>query len=473
LQVLVVAREGIAMARTFPVSFSWGSATASYQVEGAVAEDGREPSIWDTFCARPGAIEDGSNGDVACDQYHRYAEDIEVMKRIGLDAYRFSIAWPRIIPTESGEVNQPGVDYYKRLVDALLEAGISPVATLYHWDLPQYLQDAGGWPARDTAYRMAEYVQVMADALGDRVRTWITINEPWCAAYLGYATGEQAPGIRDEAQALAAAHHLNLAHGLSAQAIRGGSPKARVAITLNLQHILPASESDADRDAADQLRRVGNEIFLGPLLEGRYDPLLLEETAQVSDWSFLRDGDLEVICQPLDALGLNYYYTSYARRIPDGITLGRGEAGTVAFPGATHVQFLPPEPPLTAMGWPQYPDGLYQLLMDLHRRWPDLPVLITENGAAFDDVVAADGRVHDPERIAYLHAHISAVHRALEDGANVVGYFVWSLLDNFEWAYGYTKRFGITYTDYPTQARIPKDSSDWFRELAATGTIPG
>ncbi|MDR1214610.1 MAG: beta-glucosidase [Propionibacteriaceae bacterium] len=463
--------------RSFPADFVWGTATAAYQVEGATTADGRTPSIWDTFCARPGAIADGGSGQVACDQYHRYLDDIALMAELGVKAYRFSIAWPRIQPTADGTLNQAGLDHYSRLTDALLAHGIAPVATLYHWDLPQYLEDAGGWPARDTAARFGDYAAVVAGALGDRIDTWTTLNEPWCSAYLGYADGEHAPGRRDHPAALAAAHHLNLAHGLGVQAIRaqaGGT--ARTSITLNLQVLRPATDSAADQRAVAQLERIGNDIWLGPLLDGRYDERLFSDTAHVSDWSFLRDGDLAQIHQPLSLLGINYYSSSTVRQragaVPPTWPEAHSRPWRGAWPGCETVEFLPPTGPLTAMGWNQDPSGLTELLLSVHRRWPELELMVTENGSAFDDQVADDGSIHDRERVAYLAAHIEALGQAMAAGAPVRGYFAWSLIDNFEWACGYTKRFGLFGVDFQTQARIWKDSARWYQALVRTGQTP-
>lgn len=458
------------MTRVFPEGFTWGTATASYQVEGAVAEGGRTPSIWDTFTHTPGRVLDGSNGDVACDQYHRWRSDVDLIKQLGVSAYRFSVAWPRIVPKLGGPVNQAGLDYYSRLMDALLGAGIAPVLTLYHWDLPQYLQDAGGWTNRDTAQRFADYAEKVARALGDRVSMWTTLNEPWCSAHLGYADGEHAPGLHDHPAALAAAHHLNLAHGLGVQAIRAQLPSAKVSVTLNLHVIRPATDVPADVAAAERVRRVGNDIWLLPMLEGRYDPQLFADTAKLSDWSFVEDGDLAQIAQPLAALGINYYSTSYARA--RSVPAPAGPPWQGPWPGCESVEFLPPKPPLTAMGWNQEPAGMTDILVEMATRYPGLELIVTENGAAFDDVVSPDGAVHDPLRINYLANHIEAVGRAIDAGAPVSGYFLWSLMDNFEWAWGFTRRFGVFRTDYDTQERTWKDSSRWYRQLANTNRMP-
>lgn len=470
------------MAYEFPSDFVWGTATASYQVEGAIHEDGRVPSIWDTFSEVPGNISDASSGEFACDQYHRYPEDIALMKDLGIDSYRMSIAWPRIITAidsfGTAQVNQQGLDHYKRVLDALRDADITPVVTMYHWDLPQYLQDEGGWVNRDIAYRFADYAEILAHSFGDRVGTWSTLNEPWCTAYYGYGKGRHAPGHHSHPEALAAVHHLNLAHGLALQAVRGVlGDGIDTSVTLNLKVNRAASDAPEDIAAKEQIDRIANEVWLGPMLEGRYDPRIFEDTKQVSDWGFVRPGDLEIAHQPLGSLGINYYSTDYVRRKNDGVAeliaqeqrSGVWEGANV---GGENVETLPPTGPLTQTGWNQEPAGLTDILVEISRRYPDLPLLITENGSAWDDTVSADGTVHDPQRVTYLAQHIDALAAALDQGANVAGYFVWSLLDNFEWMSGYTKRFGIFRVEYPTQERIWKDSARWYRELVTTGTIP-
>ncbi|TCB98365.1 beta-glucosidase [Micromonospora zingiberis] len=460
----------------FPEGFVWGSATAAYQIEGAAKEGGRGPSIWDTYSHTPGRTLNGDTGDVAADHYHRWADDLEQLTALGLGAYRFSIAWPRVQPGGSGPVNQAGVDFYSRLVDRLLELGIRPVATLYHWDLPQELEDAGGWPARDTAARFADYAEKIVGALGDRVHTWTTFNEPWCSSYLGYASGVHAPGRTEPAAALAAVHHLNLAHGLAGRVIRELAPAAQLSVTLNLHVIRPASDSAADADAARRIDALANRAFLGPMLDGAYPADLLADTAGVTDWSFVRDGDEQTAAVPLDVLGVNYYSTTLVRAW-DGVSPksdadGHGRSAHSAWVGSEQVEFLPQPGPYTAMGWNIEPAGLTELLLRLHREHPDLPMMITENGAAFDDVVSPDGAIHDDRRIDYLRRHIAATHDAMAAGADVRGYFVWSLLDNFEWAYGYDRRFGIIHVDYQTQQRTWKDSAHWYRTLTTTNHLP-
>ncbi|MDQ0991066.1 GH1 family beta-glucosidase [Streptomyces sp. V3I7] len=462
---------------TFPPPFLWGAATSAYQIEGAVREDGRTPSIWDTFSHTPGRTAGGETGDVAVDHYHRYREDVALMAELGLNAYRFSVSWPRVQPTGRGPAVQAGLDFYRRLVDELLGAGIKPVVTLYHWDLPQELEDAGGWPERDTAYRFAEYARMVGDALGDRVEGWITLNEPWCSAFLGYASGVHAPGRTDAVASLRAAHHLNLAHGLGTSALRSAMPaRNTVAVSLNSAVVRPLSQDPADLAAARRIDDLANGVFHGPMLSGAYPKTLLSATAPLTDWGHVRDGDLAAIRQPLDALGLNYYTPALVSAAPSDATGpradGHGSAEHSPWPGADDVAFHQTPGERTEMGWTIDPTGLHELLMRYTREAPGLPLYITENGAAFDDKPDADGRVHDPERIAYLHAHLSAVRRALTDGADVRGYYLWSLLDNFEWAYGYGKRFGAVYVDYATQERTPKSSARWYAQTARTGALP-
>jgi beta-glucosidase len=476
----------------FPEGFTFGSATASYQVEGAFDEDGRGPSIWDTFSKTPGKVWNGDTGDVACDHYHRVDEDLDLMKDLGLGAYRFSIAWPRIqafAPSTgsgagagavngSGAVNQAGIDFYSRLVDGLLERGIRPVATLYHWDLPQPLEDAGGWASRATVDAFERYAEIMGAALGDRVHTWTTLNEPWCSAYLGYGQGGHAPGRHEPAAALAAVHHLNLAHGRAVQALRAtstGDPD--YSVTLNF-HVL-RGQGEGAAEAMRRIDALANRAFTGPMLRGEYPADLLEDTESVTDWSFVREGDLEAIHQPIDVLGVNYYSTATVR-LWDGVSPRqahdghKGAEGGTAWPGSNEiVEFVEQPGPYTAMGWNIAPEGLEELLLSLRAQFPDQPLMVTENGAAFDDVVAEDGSVPDPERLDYLRRHFTAAHRAIEAGVDLRGYFVWSLLDNFEWGYGYAKRFGIVRVDFDSLERTVKDSGLWYRELATTRVLPG
>ncbi|QEO08729.1 GH1 family beta-glucosidase [Protaetiibacter larvae] len=462
----------------FAPDFVIGSATASYQIEGAAREDGRGPSIWDTFSHTPGKVWNGDTGDVADDHYHRWESDLDLMAELGLQAYRFSIAWPRIQPTGSGAINPAGVAFYSRLVDGLLERGIRPIATLYHWDLPQPLEDAGGWANRDTAYRFAEYAALTAEQLGDRVHTWTTLNEPWCSAYLGYGSGAHAPGRTDGAAALAAVHHLNLAHGLGVQEVRRAATNdPDLSITLNF-HVL-RGDHDTSPEAKRRIDALANRAFTHPILKGEYPADLLEDTAQVTDWSFLRAGDLAEIHQPIEVLGVNYYSTATVR-MWDGASPrqnndGHKDVGGSPWPGSRDVEFLEQAGPYTAMGWNIAPDGLEELLLALRDEFPDQPLMITENGAAFEDRVTEneDGkRVHDADRIDYLNRHFTAAHRALAQGVDLRGYQVWSFMDNFEWGYGYSKRFGIVRIDYDTLERIPKDSAYWLQELIATRRTP-
>ncbi|HEY3505649.1 MAG TPA: GH1 family beta-glucosidase [Actinocatenispora sp.] len=448
----------------FPDGFLWGTATASYQIEGAVDADGRGPSIWDTFSHTPGAVAGDDNGDVACDHYHRYREDVALMKELGVGAYRFSIAWPRIQPHGKGPVNQAGLDFYQRLVDELLAAGITPMATLYHWDLPQPLEDAGGWRVRDTAERFAEYAAVTHAALGDRVPHWITLNEPFCSAFIGYAEGRHAPGAREGHGALAAAHHLLLGHGLAVSAMRAQRHgDERFGITLNMNHVTPATDDPADVAAAERAELLSNRVFSDPVLAGAYPAIEREVWGEISDFSFRRDGDLAAIAQPLDFLGVNNYFPEYAKAAPsqeqDPARRVATDIGVVDNPPASLAR--------TAMPWPVEPDALRRLLVWLREEYPSLPpVYITENGSSYPDSVV-DGAVDDPDRIAYLDGHLRAVRAAIDEGVDVRGYFCWSLMDNFEWGYGYAKRFGLVYVDYETQQRIPKSSFRWYQALLA------
>ena len=457
----------------FPEGFVWGAATAAYQVEGAAAEDGRGPSIWDVYSHTPGKTLNGDTGDVAADHYHRMPADVALMKDLGLDAYRFSLSWSRIQPGGSGPVNRAGLDFYSRLVDELLAAGIDPVATLYHWDLPAELEEAGGWPVRATAERFAEYARIVGEALGDRVHTFTTLNEPWCSAYLGYASGVHAPGRTEDAAALAAVHHLNLGHGLAGRVLREVAPSAQLSLTLNVHLVRAASGSPEDADAVRRIDALANRAFLDPALKGEYPADLLADTASVTDWSFVQDGDTEAIAVPLDFLGVNYYSPAVVKRWDgtgdkDGAD-GHGASAATPWIAADDVEFVRLPGPYTAMGWPIDASGMTELLVRLGRDYPGTPMVVTENGAAFSDEVAEDGGVHDAERVEYLRTHVAAVADAVDAGADVRGYFVWSLLDNFEWGYGYDRRFGVVRVDYDTQERILKDSALWYRGLLAGG----
>ncbi|WDZ84595.1 GH1 family beta-glucosidase [Micromonospora cathayae] len=431
----------------FPAGFRWGVSTSAYQIEGAADADGRGRSVWDTFAHQPGRIADGSTGDVACDHYHRYAEDVALMADLGVSAYRFSVAWPRVQPAGSGPAEPRGLDFYDRLTDALLARDIDPVATLFHWDLPQPLEDAGGWLARDTAHRFAEYADLVAARLGDRVKLWITLNEPFVHMSFGYGIGSHAPGRQLLFDAVPVAHHQLLGHGLAVAALRArsGSP---VAIANNYSPVRLYGDTDADRAAGAAYEALHNRLFTDPLLGLGY-PAGLEPGPDV-----LRDGDLATIAAPLDVLGVNYYNPSGIRAPEEGSPL---PFELVELDGY----------PRTAFDWPVVPDGLRELLVGLRDRYGDAlpPIEVTEGGCAYDDTPDADGRVADPERIAYLDGHLRAVRAAIDEGVDVRGYFVWSLLDNWEWAEGFTKRFGLVHVDFPTGTRTPKSSYHWYRDL--------
>jgi beta-glucosidase len=431
-------------------NFLWGTSTAAYQIEGGANEDGRTPSIWDTFSHAPGKVMDGDTGDVACDHYHRSADDVRLLAKIGVDAYRFSLSWPRVRPGGRGQLNQRGIDFYKRLIDDLRAHDIEPFVTLNHWDLPQDLEDAGGWPARETAYRFAEYASLAFSALGDRVTYWTTHNEPWCSAFLGYGSGIHAPGRTDGADALAAAHHLNLAHGLAVPLLTG----AKVGISLNLHAFL------GDPEAVRRLDAVGNRVFLDPLLRGSYPSDLIADTAGVTDWGFVHDGDLAIIHQPFDFLGMNYYTRSVVELSPTKVFPSE-------WPGSEHVRFMPRDLARTDMGWEIDPAGLADLLRRVHEEYGPIPLYITENGAAYPDAL------DDRDRIGYLESHIRVCQEAVAAGIPLRGYFLWSLMDNFEWSWGYSKRFGIIQVDYESQARTPRASAHWYADLIRTGHLGG
>jgi beta-glucosidase len=443
---------------TFPPGFVWGVATSAYQIEGGTDLDGRSPSIWDTFCRRPGAIRHGDDGRVAADHRRRWATDVGLLAELGVGAYRFSIAWPRAATAS-------GLDFYRRLADDLLEAGVEPVVTLYHWDLPQALEDAGGWPVRDTAERFAEYAAAMGSALGDRVRRWATICEPWCVSMLGYASGIHAPGRREPAAAVAAAHHLLLGHGLAVDALRATvALDAEIAITLNPYPVVAAGPSDADADAARRVDGVANRLWYDAVLRGHYPDDVLNDFSSVSDLAHIRDGDLAVISRPIDALGVNYYRRHHVR-------FGAGASAGSTWPGSLDVEVVDPGAATTASGWAIEPDGLLETLLRLTRDYDPPPVYVHESGAAFDDEADAAGNVDDQDRLHYLRDHIRVAHEALAAGVDLRGFFVWSLLDNFEWAEGYSKRFGIVRVDFQTQRRTPKASARWYGQVARTGEI--
>jgi len=427
--------------------FTWGAAASSYQIEGATHEDGRGESIWDRFCTVPGKVRGGDSGAIACDFYHRFRDDVRLMQELEIDAFRFSIAWPRVIPAGRGRVNEKGLDFYDRLVDELLAADLRPFVTLYHWDLPQALEDAGGWPSRDTAGAFAEYVEVVASRLGDRVLDWATHNEPFCTSWLGYGYGVHAPGRTSAADAIAAAHHVLLSHGWAVDVLRRICARAEVGIVLDSWPVHPFTDDPADARVARLQDGTRNRWFFDPVFRGEYPPDILEHFGRIVPP--VLEGDLADVSVPLDFVGMNNYSRTLVRSGPDGEPL----------------EVRAPSGSLTDMGWEVCPEALYEVLMRLHREYAAPSLYVTENGAAFADVRTHDGHIHDVERVGYLTAHVDAALRAAKDGAPLRGYFVWSLLDNFEWALGYSKRFGIVYVDYPTQERVPKDSFYRFREL--------
>ena len=437
------------MAETFPEGFLWGASTAAYQIEGAVEEDGRGASIWDVFCGLPGKIEGDQSGEIACDHYHRWPEDVALMRELGLGAYRLSTAWPRLLPEGRGRANEKGFEFYERLVDAILEAGIEPWICLYHWDLPQALEYRGGWQNRDTAFWFAEYAQLTVRRLGDRVRRWASFNEPNTASVLGYGEGRHAPGIRGRVSALRSIHVMNLAHGLGVAAIRAERAGLSIGDIYNFHPREPASERDEDEIAASMMDALWNRSFPDPQLLGRYPEPLSAEIEPLA-----APGDLDIIKQPLDYFAFNHYTRSRVYRDPD-------------HPFAVGTLRPPPGAKVTAMGWEVAPDALYAVLLDVKERYSgDLPIYILENGAAFADTVDADGQIRDADRIAYLRGYLGAVLDAIGRGVPVRGYFVWSLLDNFEWTFGYDKRFGLVHVDYETLGRRPKDSFHFYAELA-------
>ena len=440
--------------RSFPAGFLWGVATSAYQIEGSTGADGRGETVWDRFVRRPWMIIDGSDGDVACDHYRRMPEDVELLRWLGVGAYRFSIAWARVQPTGAGPVNAAGLDFYDRLVDQLAAAGIKPFVTLNHWDLPQALEDRGGWGSRETAERFADYAGLAFDRLGDRVAGWITHNEPWCQAFLGHATGHHAPGRCDWSLAYQVAHHLLVGHGLAVQRFRAAGTGGQIGLALNPQHYVAASDRPADLAARDRVSANFIDLFLEPIVEGRYPDALL-------DWigpnaPRVADGDMTTIRQPIDFLGVNYYQGESIRHDVDGSLLkARSEPLSAGDWGVTE------------MGWGVEPDGLTAVLTDIAGRIGELPIYLTENGAAFVDPPIVDGGIDDAQRLRYLDEHIGAAANAVRAGVDLRGYFLWSLLDNFEWAWGYTKRFGIVHVDFDSQQRTPKRSAYWYRDVIA------
>lgn len=446
------------MASSYPEGFVWGVSTAAYQVEGAVTEDGRGPSVWDTFCAQPGKIADGSDGSVACDHYHRYPQDVALMRDLGVDAYRFSIAWPRVIPGGTGQVNAAGLDFYDRLVDELQGAGIAPVPTLFHWDTPQAVEDRGGWMNRDTASWFADYSAQVVERLGDRVERWITINEPREVTMLGYALGAHAPGRTEVFGALPVAHNLLLGHGLATQAMRAAGA-SNIGIAVSHSPTWNAGTSQADLEAAGFFDNLNNWLFADPLLTGAY-PEGLAELMPVES------GDLATISTPLDWYGVNYYNPTRVGAAESG----DGEVDGVEVPEGLPFSFAPIEGvPHTDFGWPVVPAGLTEMLLTLRDRYGDKlpPIVITENGCSYSDGPDASGRVRDTRRIDYLAGHLEALRAAIDQGVDVRGYFQWSIMDNFEWAAGYEQRFGLVHVDYETQERMPKDSFSWYADHIA------
>jgi beta-glucosidase len=442
---------------SFPADFAWGAATAAFQIEGATTADGRGESIWDRFASTPGKVRNGDTGDPACEHYYRWREDLDLIASLGIRSYRFSISWPRIQPNGRGRANARGIDFYRRLVEGLLERGIAPFATLYHWDLPQALEDEGGWASRDVVGRFADYGELVFDGLGDLVTDWTTHNEPWVTSFLGYAHGTKAPGATDWARAIAASHHVLLSHGTVVRAFRESGRRGRIGITLDLTVAGPGGDGEDDLAAARRLDGHHNRWFLDPLLRGSYPADMLElYEERVSPLDAIKPGDLETIAAPIDYLGVNFYRPNLAAAADDGSVLGLRD---VAIDATT-----------TGMGWPVVPEALTTLLVRIRRDYGDMPLLITENGAAYEDRTNGADVVEDPSRLAYIKSHLEAVERAIEAGVDVRGYFVWSLLDNFEWEHGYSQRFGIVYVDFKTQRRIPKRSALWYRDRILQAT---
>ncbi|PRY42380.1 GH1 family beta-glucosidase [Umezawaea tangerina] len=464
-----VGPASAAQALEFPPDFLWGAATAAFQIEGSTTADGRGPSIWDTFAATPGKVLAGDNGDPACDHYNRYAEDVELMTSLGLAAYRFSVAWSRILPRGAGAVEPRGLAFYDRLVDELLAKDVRPVATLYHWDLPQALEDEGGWRNRDTAYRFAEYAELVHARLGDRVQLWSTLNEPWCSAFLGHHNGIHAPGLTDSQASLEAMHHLLLGHGLAVEAMRAQAPEDhRFSLVLNFTTAWADNDDSASRDVVRKVDGLHNRIFLDPVLGRGYPADVVEDVAWVGDWQrVVRDGDMDVIATPIDWLGVNYYSPTRVAPAADPAHVTEGP-----FPGLRGAELLDPRGELTSFGWEQSADAFAELLLTLGRTVGDLPIVVTENGSAFHDEVDELGRVDDPRRVAYLLDHLRAVHTAISAGVDVRGYLAWSLLDNFEWAEGYSQRFGLVRVDYDTQVRTVKRSGATLARIIGRNSVP-
>lgn len=458
---------------SFPKDFLWGSATSSYQIEGAWQEDGKGPNIWDVFSHTPGKVLNGDTGDVAIDHYHRYRDDVSLMADLGLQAYRFSFSWARIIPDGTGAIEQRGLDFYDRLIDALLEKGIQPMATLYHWDLPAVLQDKGGWTNRDSASWFADYSAVVHDAFSDRVKTWATLNEPWVSAFLGHGTGIHAPGIKNPAAAFAAAHHLLLGHGMATQAMRSQSSNSQLGIVLNLAPVYLEGEAPGDHPAHTSVAlhdAILNGLWTEPLLRSRYPNLLFQLGEMVTD--NIKDGDLATISEPIDWMGINYYQD--IRFVPSEVLPSAdpmNPPGT-ELPGTVGVEPAPSIGNVTSFGWSTTPDGLRALLVNLDGEYDNLPpIFITENGCAYDYPVE-DGEVNDTLRVTYMTEHLTALLEAIKEGVDVRGYMHWSLFDNFEWAEGYRQRFGMVHVDFDTQVRTPKRSALFYAKVIADNGLP-
>lgn len=448
---------------TFPENFLWGAATSAYQIEGAFDEDGRGESIWDVFSHTPGIVYNNQTGDVACDHYHQFEKDIQMMKSMGLNSYRFSISWPRIFPQGRGALNHRGLDFYKRLVDSLLENNLTPNVTLYHWDLPSAL---GGWELRSTALAFAEYTDVVTHALGDRVKTWATLNEPWCTSLLSYQLGIHAPGIQNPYLGLKTAHHQLLAHGLAVPVIRANVRRAEVGIVLNQEPVHPQSNSPADLAASWHYDGYFNRWFLDPLFRAEYPADMISDYLEMgwlpsSTPAYLHPNDLATIAAPLDFLGINYYKRSVV-----AATQAENDG-----PGSLNI-WQPPAEKCTEIGWENYPEGIYETLMRIHNEYKPAKIYICENGAVYPDTPGPDGQIHDSQRIEFLSGHIEQMHRAIQKGVPVHGYYAWSLMDNFEWTRGYAARFGLVYVDFVTQQRTLKDSAHWYSQLAQHNRLP-
>jgi beta-glucosidase len=440
----------------FPDGFLWGAATAAYQIEGAADRDGRGPSIWDTFSHTPGKVLRGDTGDIACDHYDRWESDLDLLSDLGVNSYRFSIAWSRILPTGRGPINQPGLDFYDRLIDGLVERNISPVVTLYHWDLPQAIQDDGGWANRDTTKLFVDYARTVTSRFDDRVSHWLTLNEPWVSAFVGNLEGRHAPGIQDEETAVTVAHHILLAHGQAVQALRADGVKAKIGITCNLTSPHPASDKPEDIAAATRLDLFENRLFLDPLFKGTYPEDMPAYYEGVSDLSFIQDGDLATISTPIDFFGINYYERHLVEADPADPKRGWKRV---------------PDPKQTAVGIGVHPEGLYEILTRISNDYTKLPLMVTETGIALHDYVDPEGQIKDEERVDFYDGHLRAAHDAMDHGVNLTGFFPWSFLDNYEWAWGYGYRFGMYFVDYATQTRTPKLSANWYAKVTRAGGL--